>query len=306
MRWWGRRPAPPGLEAATRAGARYGDLALHVGDGFGLRPGERRVPGRPQPAGIEVEAWHAYVPGDDLRHLDWTALGRLDALLVRRYTAEREVVVHLLLDASASMDDVKRDAAVELAIALAAVGLRSGHAVRLLVLRGDRPPWASPLYQRAAALPALAAVLATAVPEGALDLGGALGDWARRRPERAASLVISDLLAEPATLAPGVGALRRGGAPAHLLQVLGPAELVPAEAGGGLLVDAESGASHAVAMDADTLARYRALLAEHLTALAALAAEAGAGYARLELPRPVDAFVRDDLTRLGLVRPRGR
>jgi len=61
-------------------------LALHVHRGMGERPGDRRFPGRPQPAGIELEAHSPYAPGDDLRHLDWNAVGRLDALLVRRFT----------------------------------------------------------------------------------------------------------------------------------------------------------------------------------------------------------------------------
>ena len=307
MSWWRRRPAEPALAAAADAGARYHDLVLHFGGIPGLRPGERRFPGRPQPAGVEVEAWQAYAPGDDLRHLDWTVLGRLDALLVRRFTAEREVVAHLLVDASASMADDKRAAAAELVLALAAIALRSGHSVRLVVLRGDGPPWVSALHRRAASLPQLAGVLGGAVPAGALDLGAALGEWARQRPEPAAALVVSDLLVDAAGLAPGVRALGRAGAPVHLLHVLGPAELTPEEAlGSGLLVDAETGAAHAIAMDPDTLARYRGLLDAHLAALAEVAAAAGARYARLELPRPVAAFIADDLVRLGLVRPRGR
>src|SRR5947208_14529084 len=84
-------------------------LVLRVRGAMGERLGERRFPGRPQPAGIELEAYSAYAPGDDLRHLDWNAVGRLDALLVRRFTAEREVLVHLLLDCSASMGVPVRD-----------------------------------------------------------------------------------------------------------------------------------------------------------------------------------------------------
>src|SRR5207244_4799115 len=121
-----RRPA-----AATGASGidlwPYDGLALHVRRGMGERAGDRRFPGRPQPSGIELEAYSAYAPGDDLRHLDWNAYGRLDTLLVRRFTAEREVLFHLLLDCSASMGVPVRDgklaAACELALALAAIAL---------------------------------------------------------------------------------------------------------------------------------------------------------------------------------------
>src|SRR2546425_8890831 len=124
--WHRRRPA-----AATGASGTdlspYEGLALHVRRGMGERAGDRRFPGRPQPSGIELEAYSAYAPGDDLRHLDWNAYGRLDTLLVRRFTAEREVLFHLLVDGSASMGVPARDrkfaVASELALALAYVAL---------------------------------------------------------------------------------------------------------------------------------------------------------------------------------------
>src|SRR5204862_83234 len=67
-------------------------LSLRVRRGMGDRPGDRRFPGRPEPAGIEIEAYGAYVAGDDLHHLDWNAVARLDTLLVTRFNAQRELV----------------------------------------------------------------------------------------------------------------------------------------------------------------------------------------------------------------------
>jgi len=131
---------------------RLDGLALHVRRGMGERPGERRFPGRPQASGIEVESHVAYAPGDDLRHLDWNALGRLDTLLVRRFTAEREVVVHLLLDASASMGVPPRDrklaVACDLALALGYLALVANDALRLTVLGADGPATSPVLRQR--------------------------------------------------------------------------------------------------------------------------------------------------------------
>ncbi len=93
----------PARAAAARLAGLVVRLGLHVGGRMGTRPGERRFPGRPQATGLEVESHSPYAPGDDLRHLDWNLLGRLDTLLMRRFTAEREVVVHVLGDASGSM-----------------------------------------------------------------------------------------------------------------------------------------------------------------------------------------------------------
>src|SRR5207253_395345 len=126
------------------------------------------LPGRPEPAGIELEAYGAYVPGDDLRHLDWNAVARLDTLLVRRFTAERELVVHLLLDASASMAAPARDGklavARELALALAYVALGANDAVRIAVLSGDGATRVSPLLRQRGSLARAAALLAAVVP----------------------------------------------------------------------------------------------------------------------------------------------
>ncbi|MGH7895082.1 MAG: DUF58 domain-containing protein, partial [Candidatus Binatia bacterium] len=94
-------------------------LALRVRRGMGVRSGEHRVAGRTGADGIEIGGHRAYAPGDDLRHLDWNALGRLDQLVVRRFTAERAAAVHLLVDTSASMGVPGRDGKLATAGALA-------------------------------------------------------------------------------------------------------------------------------------------------------------------------------------------
>lgn len=297
----------PARAAAARLGALAARLGLHVGGRMGVRPGERRFPGRPQPAGLEVEAHTAYAPGDDLRHLDWNLLGRLDTLLMRRFTAEREVVVHLLLDASASMGtpagDRKWSVACELALALAAIAIASRHAARLIVLSGGGLPRASAVHRRRAGVVAMADLLDATTPHDALDLGATLGDYAHRHPEGGAALVVSDFLLEPDRLEPGVAALRRRGYALYLVQVLARGELEPAHASGEL-VDAESGASHALSLTPDVLARYAALLAAHQDALRAVALRQRATWTSCVGDTPVEHILLHDLVRLGLVRTR--
>lgn len=301
--------AGPARAAAARLGALVARLGLNVGGRMGLRPGERRFPGRPQPSGLEVEAHGVYAPGDDLRHLDWALLARLDVLLMRRFTAEREVVVHLLVDASASMaapaDDRTWPAAAELALALAAIAIASRHAVRLVVLRGDGAMRASAVHRRRAGLVALADLLDATSPAGALHLGSALGEYAHRHGEGGAALVVSDFLLEPAELEPGVAGLRSRGYAVYLLQLLGPSVIDPARAlRGGELVDVESGETHAVALTPDVVARYGELLAAHRDALHGLALRQRAVFASLVSDVPVERLVTGELARMGLVRAR--
>ena len=273
---------------------------------MGVRIGERRVPGRPQPSGIEVETYAAYVAGDDLRHLDWNALARLDVALVRRFVAEREAEFHLLLDLSASMDAPARDgklaAARELALALASIAIGANDAVRLALLPGGEAPVVSGPLRRGA-MRDVATALAAASARGPGDLGAALEAHARRCPRPAVALVISDFLVEPSALARGVGALRARGWDVALLQVLGRSELAP-PAGEALLVDAESGATHPVRTTPSVRDAYAAALARHLTALADLAASTQSLYARMAADEPIAGFVTGPLAAAGLVHRR--
>jgi uncharacterized protein (DUF58 family) len=284
-------------------------LALHVRRGMGERPGDRRFPGRPQSAGIEVEAHRAYAPGDDLRHLDWNAVGRLDTLLVRRFTAERELCVHVLLDASASMAvppaDRKFAHACELTLAIAFVALSSNDAVRIAVLRDHAPPRRSRVFRQRAGVLGVAAFLADVTAAGALALGDALEAYACGHVRPGAAVLVSDFMTEPAEVERGVAALRARGWEVLLLQVLGAEERAPARGlAHSLLRDVETGATHPVRLDADTRARYAALLDEHLTTLAALAARSRALYARLDVPGDVSGFLTGELARSGVIRRR--
>lgn len=53
---------------------------------------------------VEFTDYKEYVPGDDVNRLDWRAYGRSRRLFVRQYEAETDMVVYLLVDASASMN----------------------------------------------------------------------------------------------------------------------------------------------------------------------------------------------------------
>ena len=289
--------------------APYAGLVLAVGWPHGDRLGEHRMPARDQPGGIEVERFVPYVPGDDLRHLDWNVLARLDTLVVRRFVAEREVELHLLVDASASMAlpaaDDKRGAAREVALALAVVALAGNDAVRLTLLERDGVARTSPLVRQRTGVRRLAAFLDAVEAGGTLDLGRALAAYAQAEAPGAIVIVTSDLLMDPAGLEPGLAALRARRHLVSLVRIVGQRELDPTrDVTHGVLEDAETGAQHPVALTPATLARYGEVWAAHDRALRATAERAGAAYAELVTGTPVPAFVTGDLARLGIVRSR--
>ncbi len=67
----------------------------------GVQAGAHRSPHRGQ--SVDFADHRPYVPGDDLRHLDWKVLGRSDRLVLKRYEAETDLGCTLVVDGSASM-----------------------------------------------------------------------------------------------------------------------------------------------------------------------------------------------------------
>ena len=288
--------------------ARFHGLALRMQGGAGDRAGQQRVRGRVDAAGLEVEAYRPYVPGDDPRHLDWSAVARLGTLLVRRFTAERQVAFHLLLDASASMSvpagEDKLAAARELAMALAFIALAANDTVRTTVLLADGQARVSPLHGHRGAAAHVAEELAAATGGGALGLGAALEAYAARHAGPGVAIVVSDLMSEVEDLERGVRALRARRFAVVLAHVVAPSELDPRSLRHGVLRDAESDAVHAIRLTRAAIAEYRAVVAAHLAALRSLADRTRSLYGRLVAGTSVGDFVTGDLARLGFVRRR--
>src|SRR4051812_12267780 len=67
----------------------------------GLQTGAHRSPFKGH--SVDFADHRQYVPGDDLRHLDWKVLGRSDRLVLKRYEAEMDLGCTLAIDGSGSM-----------------------------------------------------------------------------------------------------------------------------------------------------------------------------------------------------------
>jgi uncharacterized protein (DUF58 family) len=76
----------------------------------------------------EFSDFREYMPGDDLRRMDWNVYARLDKLYIREYMEEKEAVVSVLVDTSASMDygaESKAELARDLAAAVSFLALNN-------------------------------------------------------------------------------------------------------------------------------------------------------------------------------------
>ena len=107
----------------------------------GRMKGERRSKRKGQ--SVEFADFRSYVPGDDLRSLDWNLYARLDKLIVKLFLEEEDLHFFTLIDASLSMDfgePTKLQYAKQLAAALGFVGLIRTDRVRIETLGPARAP----------------------------------------------------------------------------------------------------------------------------------------------------------------------
>ena len=92
--------------------------------------------------GVEFDEVRPYIPGDDVRSIDWNVTARFGAPYVKRYVEERQLTVVLIVDMSASLDfgaisRSKREAAVELSALLAFSAIHNDDKVGLLLFHGE-------------------------------------------------------------------------------------------------------------------------------------------------------------------------
>jgi uncharacterized protein (DUF58 family) len=110
----------------------------------------RRLDGRLQGAyrtvwrgdGIDFTDLRAYVPEDDVRHIDWNVTARLDEPFVRQYTEDRELTAWLVVDRSASMkfgqNAGKESVATELAVSLGRLVSQGGNRVGAILFDNEK------------------------------------------------------------------------------------------------------------------------------------------------------------------------
>ena len=252
--------------------------------------GERKSPRK----GISVEFcdYRHYEVGDDLRYVDWNIVGRLDRLYVKLFVEEEDLCVHLLLDASASMDfgaPPKFRYGVRLAAALAFVGLVNLERVGIGVVRGRVGEGWSPSRGRRQFFPLLD-FLGNLSPGGPTGLNRSLSDYALRAADPGLAVLISDLL-DPEGYEAGLRALQERRFDVHVLHLLSREEMDPQYGGDLRLVDVETGEARELSLDGEALRGYRQRLGEFLERAERFCRSNEISYQRLVTDMPLEAYM---------------
>jgi uncharacterized protein (DUF58 family) len=259
---------------------------------------------------LEFADYRHYVEGDDPARVDWNIYSRTDTLFVRLYEEEEVLNVHLLVDASRSMDwgePHKLRYARRLAAALGYVALNAANRLFIWPLSANAACF-GPAWGRGRAGPMLAfidefrpAQASTPLVPGIgapPDLDQALGTFTSRAG--GLTVLISDLLSPAWERALTRLAGRQGDV--VVLHTLSPQELRPALGGDVRLIDRENGAAVSVTLNTDAIRLYTQRLDEWRRTIESLCARHGMSYVPIDTGLPIESLVFDVLRRRGVVR----
>lgn len=222
----------------------------------------------------EFSDYREYIPGDDIRRLDWNALARFDKLFLKLFMEEQESAVTVLLDGSASMAE-KWDTACMAAETLGYLALTGGDRLRVILLR-DGDPLISPVLSGRPAYARLTQFLSLCDPAGSAALKTAV--LRLHDLPKGLCFLISDCYADPETDIPEMlDYLRYCRQEAGVIQVLSAAEMNPDMDGPVRLVDSET-------EDRLDLLADRSALQQYLETLESFLSDIRAACFRREVP----------------------
>jgi len=256
---------------------------------------------------VEFAEYRKYVPGDDLRRLDWRVYGRTDRNYVKEYEADTNLRLCLVVDSSGSMGYgstgiTRIEVARRLAGTLAFLACRQGDAVGISCVAESvvrsLPPRRNPAHLRLV-LDALEEVR----PQGASRLPEVLHEIAETVRQRALVVILSDLFMEPERLAGALGHLRFRRHDVALFHLLDPQEIHFDFRRPTRFLDMEGG-SPLFADPLDIAARYQQALSAWLGAIRSIVLEQGIDHAQVSLDEDCEKVLARFL--VGRATARGR
>ena len=178
---------------------------------------------------IEFAEHKEYAPGDDLRHMDWKAVARVERYYIKRFEDETEMRTFLLVDASASMGYKRRgvsklEYASYLAAALGYLLAQQGDPAGLIVF-DERTRQYLPPRTRGGHIRDLLLALEAAYAAGRTEPGRALAHVGELADRRSLIVLMTDLLDAPEDLGDRLRQLRSRGHDVALFHLLDPDEV---------------------------------------------------------------------------------
>ena len=236
--------------------------------------------------GLEFKDFKQYVPGDDLRAVDWNIYRRLGRVFVHVFEEYQDLPLYLLVDRSKSMfleETPRVHAALRSALALSSIALSQHDVVSLLSFSDDLEMHSKPIVGRRQ-LTTLARRMVELYEQNGTQLSQAVSQLALRKLRPGLLVILSDFF-EPEGLDPVLDALRMSRHKMLLVQLVKDMDGDPtsnAEFVGDIrLVDCETSSAVDVTVDPAVLARYRRIYEEFNQQLTEFASGQGIGLIRV-------------------------
>ncbi|MFN3487351.1 MAG: DUF58 domain-containing protein [Planctomycetota bacterium] len=263
--------------------------------------GDRQAPRKG--ASIEFADYRPYVPGDEIRYIDWNVYARHGSLFVKEFSAEENVHVSVILDASGSMEfGGKFEAARELAAALGYIGLAHYDTVSLYAFDSELRALESFLRGKGRVFDLLGA-LESLSPGGATDMAAAFRGTLPRLRGRSLVLLLSDFYDESG-YRKAIPALLARRHEVRLIHLVAHEEVAPPLRGRVQLLDLETGRQREVVAEPATVEAYRRRFARFCEEIDEFSRAHELPCARVLAGEPLDRQVIEVLRAGGILEPR--
>jgi len=273
--------------------ARLSGLGLHARlPMLGSVSGHHRSPIRG--SSLEFAEYRKYVPGDDVRRMDWRAWGRSDRFYIKEFEADTNLRLCLIVDTSGSLNFAvdgfsKIGQMRSLAGTLAFLTSRQGDSVGLYCADKDFHTVIPP-KRNAAHLRIVLDKLASMKAEGETGLADSLHEAAESIGQRALVVVVSDLFIEPEILKGCFQHLRFRKHDVAVFHLLDQSEVDFGFDRPTRFVDLEGGAP--LMTDPNLMGKpYRKAITRYLTDLGTVMRDAAVDYHRVNLSDTVDRIL---------------
>jgi uncharacterized protein (DUF58 family) len=267
----------------------------------GRMKGERRSKRKGQ--SVEFADFRNYVPGDDLRFIDWNTYARLDRLFLKMFLEEEDLHFFALIDASQSMDfgdPTKLHYAKQLAAALGFIGLVRADRVRIESI-GQPLRSPGPIFRGRKSLWRMFAHLDSIEPGQNVPLAEGVKNFCLRNPGKGVLVLISDLM-DKQGYESAMRYLVSREMDVYVIQILSQEEIDPDVKGDLKLVDCEDADIAEISVSAPLIARYKQTLNAFVEGAKTFCTRRGMNYLLARNDVPVDQLVSSYLRKRGLVR----
>ncbi|MEC8555856.1 MAG: DUF58 domain-containing protein [Planctomycetota bacterium] len=266
----------------------------------GRMKGERRSKRKGQ--SVEFADFRNYVPGDDLRFIDWNLYARLDKLYLKLFLEEEDLHVYFLVDASPSMDfgePSKFYTAKQVAAALGFVGMCRGDRVKIEFLGAENQ--STPVLRGRSQMYQMLDFMDSMQANQLFNFTDSIKRFCLKNSGRGIVVLLTDLM-DKNGYESALRLLVGQQMDVFVLHILSPEEMEPDLNGDLKLVDCEDEDEAEISVSSAVLKRYKATLASFVDQARKFCSQRDMTYLLARSDQGADVLVGQYLRERGLVR----